>query len=91
MAHRFRSLALLLGGLAGTAHAVAAPVVTEGYGSDRPAVMYNDFVFVGAPAFFNPDGVIPVNPARHPCVNKGSAVRSAQWLTAPAGQPVFFS
>lgn len=60
-----------------------------------------DLVLAGDPALFNPYGVIPVNPARHPHVKKEAAERFAQWLTSPAGQeaiaafradgqPVFF-
>ena len=45
-----------------------------------------DLVFAGDPVLFNPYGVIPVNPARHPHVKKEAAERFAQWLTSPAGQ-----
>lgn len=60
-----------------------------------------DLVLAGDPVLFNPYGVIPVNPVRHPHVKKEAAERFAQWLTSPAGQeaiaafrvdgqPVFF-
>lgn len=60
-----------------------------------------DIVLAGDPILFNPYGVIPVNPQRHPHVKKVAAERFAQWLTSPAGQeaiaafradnqPVFF-
>ena len=60
-----------------------------------------DIVLAGDPILFNPYGVIPVNPQRHPHVKKAAAERFAQWLTSPAGQeaiaafradnqPVFF-
>ena len=45
-----------------------------------------DLVLAGDPVLFNPYGVIPVNPARHPHVRKEAAERFAQWLTSPAGQ-----
>jgi tungstate transport system substrate-binding protein len=45
-----------------------------------------DRLFSGDPVLFNPYGVIPVNPARHPHVKKEAAERFAQWLTSPAGQ-----
>lgn len=79
MAHRLRSLVPIPGRLA----------VAEGYRSYRPAAMANDFVFVGAPAVFNPDRASPVNPARLPHVNKEAAVRFAQWLTSPPALPTF--
>ena len=60
-----------------------------------------DLLLAGDPLLFNPYGVIPVNPARHPHVNKGAAERFAQWLVSKDGQnaiaafradgqPVFF-
>ena len=60
-----------------------------------------DLVLAGDPVLFNPYGVIPVNPVRHPHVNKQGAERFAQWLTSKDGQeaiaafradgqPVFF-
>jgi len=45
-----------------------------------------DLLLAGDPLLFNPYGVIPVNPTRHPHVKKEAAERFAQWLTAPAGQ-----
>jgi tungstate transport system substrate-binding protein len=45
-----------------------------------------DLVLAGDPVLFNPYGVIPVNPARHPHVRREAAERFAQWLTSPAGQ-----
>jgi len=45
-----------------------------------------DLLLAGDPVLFNPYGVIPVNPARHPHVKKEAAERFAQWLTSPAGQ-----
>ena len=45
-----------------------------------------DLVLAGDPVLFNPYGVIPVNPARHPHVKKDAAERFARWLTSPAGQ-----
>ncbi len=45
-----------------------------------------DIVLAGDPILFNPYGVIPVNPMRHPHVKKEAAERFAQWLTSAAGQ-----
>ena len=45
-----------------------------------------DLLLAGDPVLFNPYGVIPVNPAKHPHVKKEAAERFAQWLTSPAGQ-----
>ena len=45
-----------------------------------------DLVLAGDPVLFNPYGVIPVNPVRHPHVNNDAAERFARWLTSPAGQ-----
>lgn len=45
-----------------------------------------DLVLAGDPVLFNPYGVIPVNPTRHPHVKKAAAESFAQWLTSPAGQ-----
>jgi len=45
-----------------------------------------DLVLAGDPVLFNPYGVIPVNPARHPHVRKDAAERFAQWLVSKEGQ-----
>ena len=45
-----------------------------------------DLLYTGDPVLFNPYGVIPVNPARHPHVRKEAAERFAQWLTSRDGQ-----
>jgi tungstate transport system substrate-binding protein len=45
-----------------------------------------DLVLAGDPVLFNPYGVIPVNPARHPHVKKEAAERFAQWLVSKEGQ-----
>jgi tungstate transport system substrate-binding protein len=45
-----------------------------------------DLVFAGDPVLFNPYGVIPVNPARHPHVKREAAERFAQWLVSKEGQ-----
>ena len=50
-----------------------------------------DLLLAGDPLLFNPYGVIPVNPARHPHVKKEAAERFAQWLTAPTGQQAIAS
>ncbi len=45
-----------------------------------------DIVLACDPVLFNPYGVIPVNPKRHPHVKKEAAERFAQWLTTAPGQ-----
>ena len=45
-----------------------------------------DLVLAGDPVLFNPYGVIPVNPARHPHVKKEAAERFAKWLVSKEGQ-----
>lgn len=61
-----------------------------------------DLLVAGDPVLFNPYGVIPVNPAKHPHVKKEAAERFAQWLVSKDGQeaiaafradgqPVFFT
>ncbi|HJP27040.1 MAG: substrate-binding domain-containing protein [Arenicellales bacterium] len=43
-----------------------------------------DLLFSGDSALFNPYGIIPVNPKRHPHVNYAAASRFAEWLVTPA-------
>lgn len=50
-----------------------------------------DLVLAGDPVLFNPYGVIPVNPARHPHAKKDAAERFARWLTSPEGQEAIAS
>lgn len=61
-----------------------------------------DLLVAGDPVLFNPYGVIPVNPVKHPHVKKEAAERFAQWLVSKDGQeaiaafradgqPVFFT
>ena len=50
-----------------------------------------DLLLAGDPVLFNPYGVIPVNPARHPHVKKEAAARFSQWLISPAGQEAIAS
>lgn len=45
-----------------------------------------ELLYAGDPLLFNPYGVIPVNPERHPHVKKEAAERFAQWLTSKEGQ-----
>jgi tungstate transport system substrate-binding protein len=40
----------------------------------------------GDPALFNPYGVIPINPQKHPHVNFQAADRFARWLVSPKAQ-----
>lgn len=42
-----------------------------------------DLLFFGDSALFNPYGIIPVNPKRHPHVNYPAATRLAQWWVTP--------
>ena len=55
------------------------------------AIVLIDLVLAGDPVLFNPYGVIPVSPARHPHVKKEAAERFSQWLTSPAGQEAIAS
>lgn len=50
-----------------------------------------DLVLAGDTVLFNPYGVIPVNPARHPHVKKEAAEQFAQWLTSSVGQEAIAS
>lgn len=50
-----------------------------------------DILYSGDPVLFNPYGVIPVNPERHPHVKKADAERFAQWLTSKEGQEAIAS
>ncbi|PRY93264.1 tungstate transport system substrate-binding protein [Hasllibacter halocynthiae] len=45
----------------------------------------------GDPRLFNPYGVVPVDPARHPGVNADAAEAFASWITGPAGQAAIAS
>lgn len=45
-----------------------------------------DQLYAGDPVLFNPYGVIPVNPIRHPHVKKDAAERFAGWLVSKDGQ-----
>jgi tungstate transport system substrate-binding protein len=40
----------------------------------------------GDPRLFNPYGVMPVNPARHPHVKAAEAQAFVDWLVSPEGQ-----
>jgi tungstate transport system substrate-binding protein len=45
-----------------------------------------EVVLEGSPPLFNPYGVIPVNPAKHPHVQFEAAEKLVNWLTGPLGQ-----
>jgi len=45
-----------------------------------------EIVLEGSPPLFNPYGVIPVNPAKHPHMQFEDAEKFANWLTGPQGQ-----
>lgn len=45
-----------------------------------------DLLLDGDPPLFNPYGVIPVNPEKHPHVQFDAAEKLANWLTGPKGQ-----
>jgi tungstate transport system substrate-binding protein len=45
-----------------------------------------ELLYAGDPVLFNPYGVIPVNPLKHPHVKKEAAERFAQWLVSKEGQ-----
>ncbi|PKO87304.1 MAG: tungsten ABC transporter substrate-binding protein [Betaproteobacteria bacterium HGW-Betaproteobacteria-10] len=50
-----------------------------------------ELLYAGDPVLFNPYGVIPVNPQRHPHVKKEAAERFAQWLISKEGQDAIAS
>jgi tungstate transport system substrate-binding protein len=45
-----------------------------------------EIVCEGDPALFNPYGIIPISPKKHPHVNFEAADRFARWLVAPKAQ-----
>jgi tungstate transport system substrate-binding protein len=45
-----------------------------------------DVVVSEVPGLFNPYGVMPVSPAKHPHVKHDAALKFAQWVVSPAGQ-----
>ena len=45
-----------------------------------------DILFEGDPILFNPYGVIPVNPDKHPSVNAAVAQQFVDWIIAPETQ-----
>ncbi len=45
-----------------------------------------EVVLEGSPPLFNPYGIIPVNPAKHPHVQFEAAEKLVNWLTGPLGQ-----
>ncbi|MDP3638054.1 MAG: substrate-binding domain-containing protein, partial [Azonexus sp.] len=50
-----------------------------------------ELLYAGDPVLFNPYGVIPVNPERHPHVKKQAAERFSQWLISKKGQDAIAS
>ena len=54
------------------------------YGSDQPIEL--DILVEGDDNLFNPYGVIPVNPAKHPGVKIDLANKFAEWVVSPKGQ-----
>ena len=54
------------------------------YGRDQGLDL--EILCEGDPALFNPYGIIPVSPAKHPHVRFESAERLAKWLVSPRGQ-----
>jgi len=45
-----------------------------------------DVVVSELPGLFNPYGIMPVNPAKHPHVKHDLALKLADWIVSPAGQ-----
>lgn len=58
------------------------------YKYGRPEGLQLEPICEGDPTLFNPYGVIPVNPAKHPHVRHDLADAFAQWLVSPRGQKV---
>ena len=45
-----------------------------------------DVIVSQVPGLYNPYGIMPVNPAKHPHVKHDAAVKFADWIVSPAGQ-----
>lgn len=45
-----------------------------------------DLLYAGDPAMFNPYGIMLVNPAKHPHVNKEAGMKLIEWVTGKQGQ-----
>lgn len=45
-----------------------------------------DVIVSQLPGLYNPYGIMPVNPARHPHVKHEAALKFADWIVSPAGQ-----
>ncbi len=58
------------------------------YKFGRPEGLQLGIISEGAPTLFNPYGVIPVNPAKHPHVRIDLAKTFAEWLVSARGQKV---
>jgi tungstate transport system substrate-binding protein len=54
------------------------------YGNDKPIDL--EILVEGDDALFNPYGVIPVNPEKHPAVKIDLANQFAEWVVSPKGQ-----
>ena len=54
------------------------------YGNEQPIGL--DILVEGDALLFNPYGVIPVNPVKHPEVKIDLATQFAEWLVSPKGQ-----
>ncbi len=60
--------------------------ISQKYGIANPTSL--EIMVEGDPALFNPYGVIPVNPAKHPHVKIDAARKFADWLVSGRGQKV---
>ena len=50
-----------------------------------------DVIVSEVPGLFNPYGIMPVNPAKHPHVNHAAAMKLADWIVSPAGRQAILS
>ncbi|MDR2141887.1 MAG: substrate-binding domain-containing protein [Deltaproteobacteria bacterium] len=60
--------------------------IAQKFGAENPTSL--EIIVEGDEALFNPYGVIPVNPAKHPQVKIGPATKFAEWLVSAKGQQV---
>ncbi|MDR0882807.1 MAG: substrate-binding domain-containing protein [Candidatus Adiutrix sp.] len=60
--------------------------ISQKFGLEKPTSL--EIVVEGDESLFNPYGVIPVNPAKHPHVKVEPATKFAEWLVSARGQKV---
>ena len=58
--------------------------IQQKFGKTPPSTL--EIIVEGDKNMFNPYGVIPVNPAKHPQTKVDAATKFAEWLVSPVGQ-----